>query len=133
MLYVKINLAIIHDLTFYLIYFSKNPIFTGSMCGWQSKKVKTLQYPQKSSSSQASKSHIGKAETITQDPEWNNAAYVEKKEKSYRFAQPAYGSTNTHFHLYHREGMETWEKKFGPHRKQSKKNRKEVKSKIKLS
>ena len=46
----------------------------------------------KTSSTQAAKSHAGKAE-------------------AYCFAHPAQGSTNIHPHLYHREGIETRENK----------------------
>ena len=45
--------------------------------------------------------------------EWNNAAYeiTRKKEKSYRFAHPAQGSTHSYPYFNQREGMGTSEKK----------------------
>ena len=38
---------------------------------------------------------------------------MKEYKKFYCSAHPAQGSTNTHPHLNHREGMETWEK-MGP-------------------
>ena len=67
-------------------------------------------------------------------PEWNNATHEEKKleEKSYHFAHPTQDFTNSHPHIYHRKRMGTWEKDKRSHIR-SKKNRKELKSKIKLN
>ena len=60
-----------------------NPIFTGSVWGSQSKKVKTLHY-QLNHPSQVAKSHAGKAEAITQRALNKIILPKRKKEKFYR-------------------------------------------------
>ena len=80
-------------------------------------KRKTLHDPLKAPSTQAAKLYARKAEAINQ---WTlNEAMLPMRKKGkmrkeiWLFCTPSTGSTNTHSHLYHREGMGKWEKK-GP-------------------
>ena len=67
-------------------------------------------------SDQATKSHAGRAINYAPRRPWMKQCYlwgkIEKvEEKSNCFSHPVHGSTNTHPHLNHREGMGTWERK----------------------
>ena len=109
-------------------YFFRKPMRKNDLCKERGTRKKTLLYTLKPSSSQATKSHTGKAKTVNQRPWIKQYCLWNKREKSYYFTHPTQDTTNSHSHFNQKERMGTWEKKES-YTKKSKNKRKVKKSK----